>query len=83
MPELYVDNNGKAKDGYPMLVAKSHELSKMYQGDFDWLKDPLNDDLEIDQFTFVRTFINILYGEFWYMTNRILLDIPALWSIWF
>lgn len=30
MPSLYVDEKGYARDGYPMMVATSHELSKMY-----------------------------------------------------
>lgn len=80
-PELYIDNDGKALDGYPKIVASSHELSKMYQGEFTWLDEKTSTDLKIDQFTFLRTLINIYYGEFWYLVNRGLWDIPALVSI--
>ena len=81
LPELYIDNDGNALDGYPKLAASSHELSKMYQGEFTWLDEKTSTDLKIDQFTFIRTLINIYYGEFWYMINRVLWDIPALVSI--
>ena len=41
-PEMYVDSKGIALDGYPLMLAKSFELSKMYTGDYSWLKDPTN-----------------------------------------
>lgn len=49
-PDLYVHADGKAKDGYPKMIATSHQLSKMYQGDYSWLEDPTNldKDLKID-----------------------------------
>ena len=48
IPSLYVDEKGFAKDGYPMLVATSHELSKMYQGEYTWLETTEKTELKID-----------------------------------
>ena len=81
-PQMYMDDDGYAKDGYPLMVAKSHELSKMYWGDYSWMQNPLNRKLKLDSFTFVKTFLNILWGEFIYFLNLLCGDIPAFVSIW-
>lgn len=39
---MYVDDEGYALDGYPLMLAKNYELSKMYQGDYSWMADPKN-----------------------------------------
>ena len=81
-PQMYVDGDGNALDGYPLMMAKSHELSKMYWGDYSWMLHPFTRELKIDQFTFFGTMVNILWGSLLYSFNHILGDIPAYISIW-
>jgi hypothetical protein len=81
-PDMYVDSNGIAKDGYPLILAKSYELSKMYKGDYSWLEDPTKRDLPLDQWTLLGTMFNIFIGNLYYTLNMAMLDIPALVSIW-
>lgn len=81
-PQMYVDNDGNALDGYPLMLAKSHELSKMYWGDYSWLEDPYNKKIKLELLTFFGTFINIIWGGLVYTLNIICGDIPAYISIW-
>lgn len=82
MPDMYVDSKGIALDGYPLMLAKSYELSKMYLGDYSWLKDPTKRDLSLDQSTMLGTIWNIVIGNIYYLLNKAMLDLPALISIW-
>ena len=82
MPSMYVDSNGIALDGYPLILAKSYELSKMYTGDYSWLEDPTNRQLTLDESTLFGTIWNILIGNIYYTLNKAMLDVPALISIW-
>ena len=63
-PQMYVDEEGIALDGYPLMLAKSFELSKMYNGDFSWMQDPYNRKIPITFMTFIDTAINITIGGF-------------------
>lgn len=81
-PGMFVDEDGYAHDGWALMIAKSHELSKMYWGDYSWLEDPYNRKIEINLFTFIGTTINILWGFCMYGVNHMLLDLPAYVSIW-
>ena len=65
-PKLYVDADGYAVDGYPMIMAKSLELSKMYWGDYTWLADPKNRRYKLDMFSFEGILFNVSWGWCWY-----------------
>jgi hypothetical protein len=81
-PQMYVDEEGIALDGYPLMLAKSFELSKMYNGDFSWMQDPYNRKIPITFMTFIDTAINITIGGFVHiLSSRILGDAPAMYSI--
>lgn len=81
-PQMYVDSDGYALDGYPLMIAKSAELSKMYWGDYSWLEDPYNRKIKLDLFSFFGIVINIMWGALVYSVNVICGDIPAYISIW-
>ena len=61
-PSMYVDEEGMALDGFPLMLAKSHQLSLMYWGDYSWMNDPYNRKLPLDVTTFIGTFINVIWG---------------------
>ena len=74
-PTMYVDEEGYAKDGYPLMLAKSHELSKMYVGDYSWIKDPKSKKVKLEWTTFFYTLYNLWYGTFiWSAQHYFLLD---------
>lgn len=61
-PNMYVDDQGNALDGYPLMMAKSYEMSKMYIGDYSWLNDPRSRTLKFEwNYPFV-TACNVFYG---------------------
>ena len=81
-PQMYVDEEGMALDGYPLMMAKSNQLSAMYLGDYSWMKDPYNRKLPITLFTWIGTVINTLIGGLiWAAQFFYLIDIPATISI--
>jgi len=80
-PQMYIDDEGYALDGYPLMIAKSEQLSLMYWGDYSWLEDPYNKQLKLDLFSFWRIVFNTYWGLGWYLFNHLLFDAPALFSI--
>lgn len=87
-PTMYVDDQGYALDGYPLMLAKSYELSKMYQGDYSWIADPRSRKVKLEWNYFFDTLYNVLYGLFIYLAQYIfLLDtwnyVSILKQLWF
>ena len=83
-PTMYVDDDGNALDGYPLMMAKSNQLSLMYLGDYSWMQDPYNRKIPLDLFTWFGTLLNICLGFIIYKFQLYFLgDIPALISIFY
>lgn len=83
-PTMYVDEDGNALDGYPLMLAKSNKLSAMYLGDYSWMEDPFNRKMPLDVGTFFGTLVNITLGGFIYGFQLYILgDIPAMISIFY
>lgn len=61
-PRMYIDDEGYARDGYPLMIARSLQLSEMYMGDYSWLVDPTNKKLKLEAFSFLKIVLNIFWG---------------------
>lgn len=82
-PSLYVDEDGYALDGYPMIMAKSLELSKMYWGDYSWLENPKSRELSLDMFSFWLISFNVSWGWWQYiLSTYVLADVLGFISIY-
>lgn len=78
---MYIDEDGYAKDGYPLMMAKSMQLTGMYWGDYSWMEDPFNRKIKYDMFSPTWTLINVIFGGMVYALNVICGDLPAYISI--